>query len=108
MREIPLKTWPNAAPDNQPVTSVALLRAVIRVGGPRGMSTDDVLTAMEIDGEVANAEGAATLRLEEGQWGWLVARLNDFRWVGAAPEIGAFIRDVRGAVTAAMNRPESV
>lgn len=97
-RKIELKTLNFVAPDgtDQSLRYNDLLNVVIASSGQGGISTDDVLKAMEIKQELSKANGA--LHLSDPDYAWLCARLNNtVRWTLANEQLAEFIKDVRGA-----------
>ena len=92
-RKIELKTL---EVEGQSTTYKDLLTMVITSSGQGGISTDDVLKAVEIKQELKIATDA--LYMTEQNYGWLVGRLNGtVRWTVANEQLAEFIKDVRTA-----------
>lgn len=93
-RKIELKSMPvEGGPE---ITYRDLLQVVITSSGQGGISTDDVLKAVEVKQELKAANGA--LHLSEPDFNWLLGRLNStVRWTVANEQLAEFIKDVRGA-----------
>ena len=82
-----------------------LLFVVITASGQGGLSTDDVLKAVEVKQELKNSNGA--LCLSEPDFNWLLGRLNStVRWTVANEQLAEFIKDVRSAPIIEMEVPK--
>lgn len=102
LRKIELKTVTNDSP-NVPVFSYREhIDASIRFGGQvgpdgrqLGISTDDVLRAVDVNAELK--QSTDFLLLKQDDYAWLVNRVNSMRWVQATPQLADFIKDIRNA-----------
>lgn len=64
-------------------------------GGQRGMSSDDVIKAIELVAELKTA--GPTIYLSPDDHGWLVKKVNAVVWTNASDAIAQFIVDIRKA-----------
>ena|SRR3990167_1239161 len=94
-RKIELKTLDTGT--EQALSYRDIIQIVITTSGQQGISSDDVLKAVEIKQELKSA--AEALHLSEQDFAWLLTRLNStVRWTFASEQLAEFIRDIRGAV----------
>lgn len=81
-----------------------LLNIVITSSGQQGMSTDDVIKAVEIKTQLKAS--ADVLHLSEQDYGWVLSRMNNtVRWNLASEQLAEFIKDVREAPLVDMEEP---
>jgi hypothetical protein len=77
-----------------------MMLAVLRTGDIRGLSLEDVISAVDAARPIREAKeaGQSTVVLSDDQWKTLVNRLASFRWRIADPAIAEFGLHIRNAV----------
>jgi|SRR5581483_10866530 len=71
------------------------LKAALGRAGVHGMTTDDVLKAVEIMREINSGKGV--LYLTPADFQWVLSRVNTVQWAIASEALAEFIRDIRDA-----------
>ena len=99
-RKIELKTLDAKAHGTemgQVISYRELIQTILTTSGQQGITSDDVLKAVEIQQELKASVEA--LHLSEQDFAWLLTRLNStVRWTFASEQLAEFIRDIHGAV----------
>lgn len=97
-RKIELKTRDIVVPssgEKVPFSYKDTLQVVIMSAGQGGVSTEDVLKAVDVNTELKKARGS--LHLEETSYNWVLGKVNNFRWGIADEAIATFVKDIRSA-----------
>lgn len=97
IRKFELKTIDIVLPSGEkvPFSYKDTLQAIVISGGQGGISTEDVLKAVDVNTELKKSDGS--LYLEESSYNWVLNKVNTFRWGISDESIATFIKDVRNA-----------